>query len=329
VPIRALYLSHATPQMYAILRESVPAGVELLTLDADSDQERFDKLKDSEVIIAAGHRLRADYIAAARNLKLVLHQGVGYHDTVDWRALRDRGIPLAITLEGSTVGVAEHTIMLMLALGKHLVFVDNELRQGRFHINSMRPYSFELAGKIIGYIGMGRIGQAVAARLKAFGTRGLYRDLIALTDARAAELGMAPASFEDVLTRADIVTLHVPLTPLTHHMIDAAALTKMKRDAVLINASRGPVVDENALCQALERGTIAGAALDVFEQEPLPANHPLTRLNNVILTPHTAAATRDALRTKMTALFANLQRFFRGEALANQVEFEPEGKAHR
>jgi phosphoglycerate dehydrogenase-like enzyme len=321
VPIRALYLSHATPEMYAILREAVPAGVELLTLAANNDEERFEKLRHCDVIIAAGHRLHADYIAAAPNLKLVLHQGVGYHDTVDWEVLRERGIPLAITIEGSTVGVAEHTIMLMLALGKHLVFVDNELRQGRFHVNSMRPYSFELAEKTIGYIGMGRIGQAVATRLKAFGTQGLYRDLILLPDPRAAELGVVPASFEEVLTRSDIVTLHVPLTPLTHHMIDAAALSKMKRDAALINASRGPVVDENALCQALERGTIAGAALDVFEQEPLPARHPLTRFKNVILTPHTAAATRDALRAKMTALFANLERFFRGEALANRVDF--------
>lgn len=309
-----LYLSHATPEVYAIIRDAVPAGFELVTLQRDSDEERLEKVSGCEVIIVAATPLRQRVIDAARQLELVHHQGVGWQDTTDHEALRTRGIPLALTLEGTTTGVAEHTVLLMLSVLKLLPFADRELRAGRFHVNALRPASRELRGLTVGYIGMGRIARAVAERLRAFETRGVFHDP-EVTDAP----GLQSCSFEQVLDEADVVTLHVPLTAQTRHMIGAPQLARMRRGAYLVNASRGGLVDEAALVSALRSGHLAGAALDVFETEPLPAGHPLSALDNVVLTPHIAAGTRAALVTKMQAIFANVERFYRGEPLRNRV----------
>jgi phosphoglycerate dehydrogenase-like enzyme len=311
---KVLYLSHATPQVYAIIREAVPAGYELVTLERDSDDERREKIADCEVVIVAASGLRRAVIEHGRNLKLVHHQGVGWQDTTDHEVLKARGLPLALTPEGTTLGVAEHTVLLMLAVLKLLPYADTELRQGRFHINALRPMSRELNGMTVGYIGMGRIAQAVAERLRAFGTKGIYCDPNV-----PAFGGLEKRSLDEVLQASDIVSLHLPLTAQTRNLIGAERLARMKPGAYLVNTARGGLVDEAALAQALESGRLAGAALDVFETEPVTAAHPLARLRNVVLTPHISAGTRDALKTKMRALFANVERFFRGEPLQNRV----------
>jgi phosphoglycerate dehydrogenase-like enzyme len=311
---RVFYISHATPEVYAIIRARVPAGYELVTLERDSDEERRARIADCEVVIVAANPLRKPLIDAARRLELVHHQGVGWQDTTDHAELKARGIPLALTPEGTTVGVAEHTVLLILAILKLLPFADAELRQGRFHVNALRPLSRELAGMTVGYVGMGRIAQAVATRLRAFGTRGVFFDPNV-----AAFEELERTSLDAVLAGSDIVSLHLPLTRETRHLIGAAELARMKPGAYLVNTARGGLVDEAALVAALESGRLAGAALDVFETEPLPAAHPLAELRNVVLTPHISAGTRDALSTKMRALFANVERFYRGEPLANRV----------
>jgi phosphoglycerate dehydrogenase-like enzyme len=149
---------------------------------------------------------------------------------------------------------------------------------------------------------------------------GLYYDPnVDLAPTDAERLGLRKRPLNEVLANADILTLHLPLTRATRHLIDDAALRSMKPGAFLINTARGGLVEESALARALTEGRLAGAGLDVFESEPLPAGHPLAGLPNVVLTPHIAAGTRDALRTKMSALFDNVQRFYRGEPLRNQV----------
>ena len=311
---RVMYLSHATPEVYSIIRAAVPAEFELVTLDQNSDDERREKIASCEVVIVAATPLRKPMIDAAKQLELVHHQGVGWQDTTDHVELKRREIPLALTPEGTTVGVAEHTVLLILAALKLLPFADSELRQGRFHVNALRPISRELSGRTVGYIGMGRIAQAVAQRLSVFGTRGIFFD-----PAVPSVLGLQNKPFDQVLREADIVTLHVPLTSETRHLIGAAEIARMKRGAYLINTARGGLIDEAALEHALESGHLAAAALDAFENEPMPAGHPLLRLKNIVLTPHIAAGTRDALQTKMHALFSNVQRFYRGEPMQNRV----------
>jgi phosphoglycerate dehydrogenase-like enzyme len=318
--VRVFYFSYATPDLYAMIRDHVPPGFDLVTLERDDDAERIARIRDCEIVIVAGHRFGAAAIAAAKRLRLVLHQGVGYHDTVDTDALKRRDVALAITPEGTAIGVSEHTVMLMLAVCKRLPFVDSELRAGRFHVNALRAVSRELSGRTIGDIGMGRIGQAVATRLRAWETTGIYADPIALTAQREAELGLRRTTHDELLAAADIVTLHLPLTAQTRGMIDAAAFARMKPGAMLINAARGGIVDEAALVAALDGGRLAGAGLDVFTAEPTPADHPLFRFPNVVLTPHIAAGSRDAFHTKMSAIFANAERFYRGETLLNHID---------
>jgi phosphoglycerate dehydrogenase-like enzyme len=321
---RVLYNSYATEAVYAIIRAELPPGFELATLAGDDEAERFEKIRGCEVAIVASAPLRRAVIDAAVRLRLVHHQGVGYHDTIDWKALAERRIPLALTPEGTTTGVAEHAVMLALAVCKRLPYADAELRQGRWHINALRPESRELAGMTVGYLGMGRIGQALAARLRVFGTRGLYFDEAPpLPPARERELGLERSDFDTLLERADLLTLHVPLTPATRRIVDRAAIAKMKPGAILLNTARGGLIDEVALAEALADGRLGGAGLDVFEKEPPDPADPLLALRNVVVTPHISAGTRDALGVKMRAVFANVQRFYAGEPLANAVPLLP------
>ena len=311
---KVLYLSHATPEVYSIIGSAVPPGFQLLLLERDSDEERCEKIAACEVVIVAATPLTRRLIDCATKLELVHHQGVGWQDTTDHAALRHRRIPLAFTPEGTTIGVAEHTVLLILAALKRLPYADAELRQGRFHINALRPVSRELCGMTVGYVGMGRIARAVAERLAPFGTRGIFFD-----PAVSSREGLERKSLAEVLEQADILTLHVPLTPETRRLIDRESLARMKRGAYLVNTARGGLVDEQALFEMLQANHLAGAALDVFEEEPVRAGHPLARLPNVVLTPHIAVGTRDALATKMRTIFANVERFYRGEPLLNQA----------
>ena len=180
--------------------------------------------------------------------------------------------------------------------------------------------SRNLKGRLIGYIGMGRIGQATAALAHAFGAKGLYYDVAdTLSRERAEDLGLRRASFDEVIEQADVVTLHIPSSPEVRHMINTQVIARMKPGAVLINTSRGIIVDEKALYESLESGHLSGAGLDVYETEPPDPQNPLLRLPNVVLTPHISAGTRDAFQTKMKAIFANIVRFYSDQELKNQV----------
>jgi phosphoglycerate dehydrogenase-like enzyme len=324
---RVLYNSFADPQLYALIREAARSRCEVVTLASDDDAERLAKLRDIDAVVVASRPLTRSLIEGAPRLAFVHHQGVGYHDTVDTAALAARGIPLAITPAGTTVGVAEHTLMLMLGMLRRFPFADAELRQGRFHINALRPVSRELRGRTVGLVGAGRIGQAVAERLKPFEVTLLYYDPVGLPAVRESALGIVRRNFDGLLAEADIVSLHLPLTAATRHLMNAGTFAKMKKGSFLINTSRGGLVDELALMEAIETGRVAGAGLDVFDPEPPNADNPLYRLPSVVLTPHIAAGTRDAFLEKMTFIFDNLERFWRGEAVENLIQLGPSPQA--
>jgi len=319
--IMALYTAYGSPDLYAVVRAALPDGVELLTLDSKDPVELYEKFGSADVVILAT-KLPREAIAAAPRLKLVLHQGVGYQDTVDIAEMKARKIRLALTPNGTITGVAEHTVMLMLAVYKHLSFVDAELRRGNFHVQSMRPVSRHLKGRVIGYVGMGAIAQTVAELLRGFGTTGLYVDPhFPLTSAREHELGVTRADLDTVLRNCDVLTLHVPLTSTTKHLIGSEAIGKMRPGSILINTARGGIVDEIALNAALESGHLLGAGLDVYEQEPVVPGNVLGQRPNVVLTPHIAAGTADALREKMATIGKNLARFRDGRPLLYEVQF--------
>ena len=194
------------------------------------------------------------------------------------------------------------------------------MRRGEWPVWTLRSRSFEVAGKTLGLIGFGRIGREVARRARAFETAIIYYDPVRAPASVEAEFGAVSMPLDDLLRRADIVSLHVPLTPETRGLIDARALRLMQPHAMLINTARGALVDEQALAQALREDWIAGAGLDVLRQEPPQPDNPLLACENVMLTPHVAAGTRDAYLTKMRAAFANMERVARGESPLHQVQ---------
>lgn len=212
--------------------------------------------------------------------------------------------------------------MAVLAAAKRLTFADRELRHGRWHVNALRAVSRELFGKTVGYVGMGRIGMAVAERLAPFGCSGIYCDpAVTIAPERERSLGLRAGGLDATLAAADILTIHVPLTEKTRGLIGRDEIARLKPGAIVVNTARGGIIDETALAEALAGGHVLAAGLDVFEHEPPRPDNPLLAMANVVLTPHISAGTRDAMRQKMDAVFANLQRFFDGGVLENVVTF--------
>lgn len=319
---KVFYLSYAGEDVYALIREAAGDRFDVVTLDSDDDQERSLKIADCEAVICAASPLTKAHLDAGKSLRVVHHQGVGWQDTTDWQEIERRGLPLALTTQGTTIGVAEHTVLLMLAAAKRIAFADSELRAGNWHVNTLRGVSRELYGKTVGYIGMGRIAQAVAERIRAFNCDGVYTDpVVTLTRERRSNLRLRPGALEDVLAAADILTIHVPLTPDTRGLIDRHTLSSLKPGAIVINTARGGIIDEAALAEALRSGHVLAAGIDVFEEEPPSKSNPLVALPNVVLTPHISAGTRDAMRQKMGAIFQNLRTFFEDGTLENRVKF--------
>jgi phosphoglycerate dehydrogenase-like enzyme len=317
---KVLYLVKADENFYDLIRSVTPSDrYELMTLIDGSIEERRRLLSEAELIIVGGAKMTAEDAETAFKCRLVLHQGVGYHDTVATDVLMKRQIRLAVTPQGTSEGVAEHAIMMMLATGRRLAFCDSELREGRWHSNTFRSSARQLFGSTVGIIGFGRIGKQVAKRLIGFDTKTIYTDLLEIAPEIEHELKSARVDIDTLLTESDFVTLHVPLTELTHHLIDEVALNKMKTGATLINCARGPVVSEVALIAALKSAHIGGAGLDVFEVEPPATPNPFADFANVVLTPHHAPGTRDTMLVKFKEIFANADRFFSGERMENEI----------
>ena len=317
-PFRIFYNSLGTPTMYEMIRECMGEGMELVTLDTDEDDERRRKIADCDAVIVAAKPITKQMIEAGEKLRLIHHQGVGYQDTVDIEAAHAAGLRLAITPAGTTIGVAEHALLLALGAARRAAYADAELRKGHWLVNALRPVSVELSGKTVGFVGFGRIGQEAAVRFSAFGTKNVYFDPAhPKTDPRTQAV---PKSFDWIVENVDLVSLHLPLTEDSRHIVSRDVIARMKRGAILVNTARGGLVDDKALAQALSSGKLLAAGLDVFENEPISADHPLCGLPNVFLTPHISAGTRDAMRQKMVSLFQNIDRFRCGDSLENEID---------
>ncbi|MEZ0394248.1 MAG: hydroxyacid dehydrogenase [Desulfurococcaceae archaeon] len=244
------------------------------------------------IIVRGKPLITREVLRNARRLKLIVRAGVGL-DNIDVQAAKEMGIEVANTPAATTQSVAELAVGLMLAALRKIALVDRRMREGEWPKHE--AVGSELQGKVVGIVGYGRIGRAVARIVsRGFGARVIFTDSHCRPGSVDEETGATCADLDALLREADIVTLHVPLTNETRHMIDERRLRMMKRTAILINTSRGAVVDTEALVRALREGWIAGAGLDVYEEEPLPKGHPLTQLDNVVLTPHVGANTGEA-----------------------------------
>ncbi len=264
----------------------------------------------------------AEVFDAAPKLRIVSQYAVGY-DNIDIEEATKRGIYVTNTPGVLTETVADFTFALMLAVARRVVEADKYVREGKWKVawHPLMMLGSDVYGRTLGIVGMGRIGSAVARRAKGFGMRILYYDSVRREDLEK-ELGAEFADLDRLLEESDYVSLHVPLTPETYHMIGEEQLRKMKPTAFLINTARGKVVDQKALYRALKEGWIAGAGLDVFEQEPIPPDDPLLKLDNVVLAPHAASASHET-RSRMAEMVAeNLIAFLNGKVPPNLVNKE-------
>ena len=293
--------------------EMVPAGCELVLAKAGTP-EFLSALGGADCLVGFGEPSVDDAAyRAAPNLKLYQLLSAGY-DRCDIEAARRAGVPICNNGGANSTAVAEHALMLMLAVSRRLVWQHASVAAGRWRGNDLAGTKlFELRGKTLGIVGLGAIGKKVARLAAAVGMAVLYYDLQRLSEDAEDALGVRFRLLNEVLRASDIVSLHVPLTPASRRMIGAAEIALMKPTAYLINTCRGPVVDEAALAAALSDGTIAGAGLDVFDQEPPAADNPLFRLPNVVLTPHFAGPTWDNQQARFRNAFDNCQRVARGE----------------
>lgn len=278
------------PDAIKLLKEN---GFEVIYDEYPPVEKLRELIKDVDAIIVRSKpKVPAEVIEAADKLKIIARAGVGL-DNIDLEAAKRKGIKVVNAPAAPTRSVAELAVGLMLAVLRKIAFADRNMRSGKW-VKKL-CLGTELSGKTLGVIGFGRIGREVAKIAKyGFNMRILYYDVIEPPREAVEELNAEYRDLDTLLQEADVVTVHVPLVKATYHLINDERLKKMKSSAIIINTSRGGVIDTEALVKALKEGWIAGAGLDVYEEEPLPEGHPLTQLDNVVLTPHIGASTQEA-----------------------------------
>lgn len=308
---------HTFPELdieRAILRE---AGVELVSGQCRTEDELIPLVADADAVITQFAPVRASVVGAMRKAKSIVRYGIGV-DNVDLDAARIRGIPVCNVPDYCIAEVADHTLAFILALTRQVVVHANRVHQGTWGLATPLASLKALSAMTVGVLGFGRIGRAVVRRLTAFGGTVLVHDPVA-EPAEIVAAGALPADLGKVLSGSDCVTLHCPSTPQTRGMVNRAAIAAMKDGALLVNLSRGDLVDSAALVEALDSGKLSGAALDVFSPEPIPAGHPILRRDNVILAPHIASASVPAVGRLRRAAASLALASLRGEPLGSVV----------
>ncbi len=306
-----LFISSLAPRLSAEVTQHARAE-DAVHVMGPKDPESLARIADAEYLVLFPSVLADASIRAGRHLKLIQLVSAGF-DRINVALCRELGIPVANNGGTNAPDVAEHALMLMLAFQRRFAEFDRFVKAGQWRGIDSAQTTFALAGKTIGIIGLGKIGQRVAELLAPFGVRILFYDAypppVAVSDALSARR----VELNTLLAEADIITVHVPLNAGTRNMINADTLACMKETALLVNTCRGEVVDEEALADALRAQAIGGAALDVLVKEPPPPDHPLLGLDNIIFTPHTAGVTFDSFSRRGEFIFANIERVAHGQ----------------
>ena len=305
----------ATPGFRAAISAIENDWLRIVVVD-EVDKISFGReMQDADVLLHVLERVTAGVMEQAPRLRLIQKLGVGV-DTIDLEAARARGIAVCNMPGANTRAVAELTLLLMLATLRRLRELDQHTRTGTgwtLHSELVDNLG-ELGGRTVGLIGFGAVGRCLTPMLQGVGANVIYSSRSA-----AAETSARFVSLPELLSEADVVSLHVPLTSQTAAMIDAAAIGRMKRGAVLVNTARGGLVDYDALHSALVSGHLRGAGLDVFEVEPAMTTHPLFQIQNIVVTPHIAWLTAETLKRSLGVFAENCRRLRDGETLLNQV----------
>lgn len=297
----------------AIITSAVPEGFRLIMMDTDDRTDLLEKAKQADYFLVSGRqKIDEELLSQAPALRMIQRTGVGT-DMIDRQAVKERGLPVYINRGVNAHSVAEHTVLLMLASLRHLTRIVRDVRGGKWEKQKNGVRTHELKGKTLGLIGLGAIGREVTAIVSAFGANVIYYDVFRADRDTEAELGLVFHELDDVLKEADIVSLHCPLTDENKGMISTAQLGIMKDDAVLVNTARGGLIDQAALASALEEGIIGGAALDVYEKEPVDPASPLLTMDNVITTPHIGGVTYESFYAMMHKAMENIRLFDEGQ----------------
>jgi len=289
-------------------------GVEVVQLPPGSDEETLqgEASRANALITRGGVKVTRGFMESAPGLVAVGVHGIGC-DHVDIQAAADLGKVVLNTPFALADSVAEMAIALMLSLTRRVVSADKAVRAGEWSRKYGDLRGIEIKGKTVGIVGLGKIGSAVARRLKPFEVRLLYNSRTRKPDLED-EIGVEWASLDELVRRSDIISLSLPHTPETHHLISRERIEAMKNGVYIVNTARGKIVDEEALIEALESGKVAQAALDVFEAEPLDTGSPLASMDNVVLTPHLAASSEEAMMRMAVQVAEGVLKVLRGEA---------------
>lgn len=309
--LKILHTYRYTGRPWEILQSVVPEGYTIKTLDTPTYEQLVKEAEEADYFLVSG-RLPIDkgVLDAAKNLKMIQRTGVGT-EMLDKEEIKRRGIPVYVNAGVNARSVAEHTFALMMACLKRIPAIDKQVRQGIWKKQETGTSCFELYGKTVGLVGMGAIGKQVAEYLHVFGARTLYTDIYRFPSEMEQKYNATYIpSLEELLPQVDILSLHCPLTSENKEMLNEQTIGMMKPNAIIINTARGKLINETALYNALKKGKIRAAALDVHYNEPVEIeNHPLSTLDNVILTPHIGGLSFETFQMMMKDAIDNIVAF--------------------
>lgn len=297
-------------QVAPILNEILQKNGLKITYEPEITPDQIkEKIGNFEIVIVRSRtKITKEMIEKANMCKIIARVGVGL-DNIDVDAAKSKGIRVINAVEGAMNAVAELVLGLMLSLAREIPRADREIRNGNWLKKELM--GSELSGKYLGIVGLGNIGKKLARHAKSLNMNIIGYDVIPIPDDFSREVGLVKTDLDTLLSSADYISFHVPFTPETHHLVNSQRLGKMKKTSYIINTSRGEIIDEEALYNALKEGRLAGAALDVFEKEPATGNR-LATLPNVICTPHIGAQTREAQALAANVIAEKIIMILRG-----------------
>jgi len=322
--MKVVFFTNIDAELRQVVADKALPGMDVVTAPADmDDDEKIELVRDADFIMLFPGKISDRVLQAATKCKLIQLLSAGY-DEMNLPLAEDLGIAVANNGGANRVAVAEHTLMLMLATHRRMMFYANNVKAGRWKQEQDRKIDvFELEGKTLGLIGMGNIGRQVARRAAAFDMELQYYDKYhPLTPVEEETMGIKAVDMDTLLKTSDIVSTHVPLTRETYGMIGKRELELMKPSGVVINTSRGGVIEETSLVEALISGTISAAGLDVMEHEPPDPNDPLLQIENLVITPHTAGPTLESIPKRAANAFENIQHVWSGQPAMWTAEYE-------
>lgn len=316
---KIIYFESASEEMRKILNKYSVDEMHIVYWTDLDENEKKQELERANYLITASYPITEELLQQTKQVKLIQKTGSGV-DNIDLIAADRMGIKVANTLGVNATSVVEATFGMILSLYRKLHHFDRLTKSGEWKMFEYRSAMYEISGKTHGVIGIGHIGKRVAELSQKFGANVLYYDAYRLSTVEETERKIQYKSLDELLSESDIVSLHIPLLPSTENLISKRELSLMKPTAVLVNVSRGKIINERDLADTLESKRLLGAAIDTWEHEPVPADNPLLRFDNVLATPHIAGGTRDALEKVLAIAFDNIRNVENEKRPSNLVE---------